>query len=735
MLRQGSQRHRRALEVVFGVSLAVSGFYALLFLPLLPIAVVAIVFYGLGLLPLGPLTGFLTTLRLRAKLNAVQAASKGGLAFGAAAGLVALIALDVPQVATRVGLQKALSDDAGTRQTGIGLIRNFGDQDVLLRLAYDTGGRTGGPLSLMFGLGASRLFDDNGVGGITTPAQVREVFYRAYGRPFNAFPPPHTGRQWAMFDQFEFDGDLGGTDVGARVKGLSLVTSRLDGSVNGRDLVGYVEWIVEFRNTSVRDQEARMTVALPPGAVVSRATLWVNGEEREAAYGGRGEVRRAYEQVAVRQRRDPLLVTTKGADRVLAQAFPVPRGGSLKMKLGITLPLEPDDTGRARFVLPAIVDRNFDMPADMAHAVWIEAKAMLTADSEHLRGTGTAGGNFRVEGSLSDHELAVARPLFQVASPKPFTRAVAHLDGAPMIVQEIQEAPAQPDRGLLLVLDGSLRMAPHAAGVIAALDALPEDARVGLIIAAEPLLQVAQAPWTAAHRAAVKAAIAGHAFAGGEDNAPALAEALKRAGEMPNTRILWVHGPQPVRFAASGTILEQAAARLDAPVALDLLAVEPGPNDLLPDEPWAWGARMVPSHGNTTRDLTGYLMANAGGASQLIVSRTLSDKATPVSVAKGSPHIVRLWARDDVLRTMRKDSGVHRASAVKLASDLRLVTPVSGAVVLETQAQFEANGLQPAAQGSVPTVPEPHEWALMILAALALLHLWRQRARAEGAFA
>jgi hypothetical protein len=52
---------------------------------------------------------------------------------------------------------------------------------------------------------------------------------------------------------------------------------------------------------------------------------------------------------------------------------------------------------------------------------------------------------------------------------------------------------------------------------------------------------------------------------------------------------------------------------------------------------------------------------------------------------------------------------------------------VSGAVVLETTQQFEANKLTPATAGTVPTVPEPHEWALMILAAVALTFLLRQR--------
>ena len=126
---------------------------------------------------------------------------------------------------------------------------------------------------------------------------------------------------------FRFDGDHGGSVVGGRIKNLDLVSSRLDGSVSGADAIAYLEWTFELRNTGLLDRESRLQVALPPGGVVSRATLWVNGEEREAAYGGRGEVRAAYTKVAVQQRRDPLLVTTKGADRVLAQAFPVPRGG------------------------------------------------------------------------------------------------------------------------------------------------------------------------------------------------------------------------------------------------------------------------------------------------------------------------------------------------------------------------------------------------------------------------
>ncbi len=78
-------------------------------------------------------------------------------------------------------------------------------------------------------------------------------------------------------------------------------------------------------------------------------------------------------------------------------------------------------------------------------------------------------------------------------------------------------------------------------------------------------------------------------------------------------------------------------------------------------------------------------------------------------------------------------TGGSRADAVALAARYHLVTPVSGAVVLETQQQYEESRLTPVAQTTVPTVPEPHEWALLALAFAALMWLaWRRRHRFAG---
>jgi hypothetical protein len=89
--------------------------------------------------------------------------------------------------------------------------------------------------------------------------------------------------------------------------------------------------------------------------------------------------------------------------------------------------------------------------------------------------------------------------------------------------------------------------------------------------------------------------------------------------------------------------------------------------------------------------------------------------------------LARLWAADQVQRLLAKDDEPERLAATALARRYQLVTPVSGAVVLETTQQYDEAGLTPVDRGSVPTVPEPEEW--MLMAAVFVLLLWMVRRR------
>ena len=64
-----------------------------------------------------------------------------------------------------------------------------------------------------------------------------------------------------------------------------------------------------------------------------------------------------------------------------------------------------------------------------------------------------------------------------------------------------------------------------------------------------------------------------------------------------------------------------------------------------------------------------------------------------------------------------------------MARTWQLVTPVSGAVVLETAAQYKANDLTPADPSTTPgIVPEPATWLLLLTGGPFLLALRRRKA-------
>jgi len=77
-------------------------------------------------------------------------------------------------------------------------------------------------------------------------------------------------------------------------------------------------------------------------------------------------------------------------------------------------------------------------------------------------------------------------------------------------------------------------------------------------------------------------------------------------------------------------------------------------------------------------------------------------------------------------------------SLVAEAATAHVVTPVSSLVVLESQKDYdrfdikETDGLKNATKSSTGAVPEPHEWALILLAVFLLFTLkfgpvWKRR--------
>ncbi|MDT8759342.1 PEP-CTERM sorting domain-containing protein [Sphingomonas psychrotolerans] len=696
------------LLVAGGVSIAIAASYSLLFLPMLPFALVAILFLGIGLLPFAPVAGLVLSMRWTNEAASLRTRGWRSVIGGFALGVFALLLVDLPATITEIALDR-YRGDAEDRRSAVALMRALGDRDMLLRQSYGDTARASGVASFLVSGWSFGVFRNEE----RPTGAARELYYRVTGKAFNAVPRPRQG----VGDRarlFAWDDDRGGEEVGGRVPNLALTGSRIDGSVAARDNLAYVEWTIDLANSGEAQQEARFTVALPEGAVATRATLWVNGEPREASIAGRGETRAAYAAV-VNASRDPLLITTDGAQRLLVQAFPIQPDATMRLRIGVTAPFAIAPDGRRTLALPAIVERNFDLASGLRHAVWIEGPETTRT---MLPDSALLAGRFRIG-------------LPQVTTPTETLGGVPAQQGgtAALTVTQRIERVAAPRGPVMLVVDSSADMTKIATALPPALAAIAPGRMVGLMVAGDAPRLVAVRPWSLDQAARIRTALAEIRFRGGQDDRAALAAALQALPRADAT-LLWLHGAQPVRFTSPEPALEQALDRLPGLPRLVRYQVTPGRAMTLEGNRWFDGAQFPSPSGDLARDLRALLTNVAGDVPRWSVVRAPVAGGTPT----GSPHIVRLWAAEK-LAGQRISRGKEREAGIALAHRLNIVTPISGAVVLETNRDYGANGLPVPDPDAVPTVPEPETWALLILIALASAWLLKRQRGLAGATA
>lgn len=703
--------YRTKLAIVNGVAVGISLVYALVFAPLLPVAIPAILLGGMGFLPLAPLSALVCGLVLQRRLISLPnspALRFGGMLFtGGTLGVLMVVSAEIPMLMTQTGAQMAVSTNPATRAEGLAFLRRFGSETELLQLAYGDRNRAVMRVSSL-------------IGSSITTEEARVTYYRLTGHPFNSIPPPERTRR--NLDEFlgdiDFDQDLGGVNVAARVRDLHLTSSRLDGFVDAGALWAYVEWTMEFKNSSRSPQEARAQIQLPPGAVVSRLTLWVNGEPREAAFAGTSVVREAYQKVAVVQRRDPVLVTWAGIDRVMMQCFPVPpAGGLMKVRVGMTIPLPPQEPKLACLRLPRLVERNFGISDELVHAIWLDTTAPATTDAGSLTSQSNGDKGWTLRGSLPDDLLLASTSTlsFPLARTPPTVWAEDPKTSGQIVSQSITESRASAVNSLSIVVDGSVGMKEHWQAIATAIASLPPDTDVKLFVAADSVLdRTAEMSDRSVDRLADLLSSVGGI--GGCDNVPGLIAGWEAAAEATKGVVVWIHAAQPVLLDPVEPLIQRLERRPDQVIIYDV-EVASLPNRVGEALKSNAAVRAVPRFGSLESDLRHLFEQITGVAPSFSLERAaMAPSEVPADAKKTSEQIVKLWAFGEVNHLFQSPQPGQTEQAVPIAVRYQLVTPVSGAVVLETQQQYDEAGLKPVDPDTVPTVPEPEVWFLIGIA-------------------
>lgn len=701
-----------------GFALSVAAYYALLYVPLVPASVVALVLMGMGLLSLAPALSLLALASLMWRLWQRQdlGARTGRYFFGGILlGVLAIAIVDGPRYLTRYALHMATSANLETQESGLDLLRSVGSEKTVLQACYESRRGMSGATDPAAWVGGFVLRRPD-------PTEVRRIYYRMTGVSFSSVAAPKTAADFLQSRRgLTFsDSDRGGAEVGGRVPGLSLGSSRIDSHLDPVSSQSYTEWTLEFENDEAIAAEARFGVALPPGSAVSRLTLWIHGEPHEAAFGTKAQTRGAYESV-VRRQLDPVLVTQNGPDRVLVQCFPVPGNGQMKIRIGITGPLDP----LGRSWLPSIIEQNFEIASGLSHDLWAQTKGKdLRSGLAELTVAKPRGGGTGLRGSIPGEFLSGGQAWLAVGQEDSaeMVHALDRLgdpDSPRLLVRRSEKVDRSAADTVVVVLDRSQGMSRFWDEIIESLHSLASERAVTLVLAGDSIEEAEGADKIAALLHVSRPA-------GGIDNSPALLRGLEIAGKSEAAPlILWLHGPQP-ELLTEKSLIEQSLERQHAPRTIYSLQLGEGGDRV--SETFAAHADLRPApRGEHLAERIGLLTEGKGIRHDYEILPA-GDSAPEGSVEVWD-HLVRGWALDEVSSAILGSSGDERSQLAQRAARYQLVTPVSGAVVLEQKSQFEAAGLDQLsanATPSVPVIPEPST-GLLALFGGALLALRRRR--------
>lgn len=518
----------------------------------------------------------------------------------------------------------------------------------------------------------------------------QDLYFQITGRPY---------------DQSTADANSGSVDdgsiVGNKVAGLSLAKSQLTGTIHADTLSSSLDWVLSFHNSGHSDEEARAEIKVPEGTAVSRATLWVDGKPFDGAFAPTAKAEAAYRSV-VSARRDPLLITMPSADRLLVQCYPVPAyGGDMKVRVGFKIPMNNGDHN-CSMGLPMIVDANFAQPK--RHRVGLVSHEPLAKNISGITAR-KVGDDYLFSGILKadqSNKLAAVTvattPFTRCATPNCFSSHKQY------IVQELREVKASAPKHLFVVVDASAGLKNDAAAIRDSLSTLPAHMQPAVCIVSEPStppppgeavtskVEASLPPIRLRSLEEAKEMIKPALFVGGQDNEPVLREVLETAGEKPNSAVLWIHGAQPFQRDAAAT----APLDLVHGVKLYDLQIEPGPiSSGLREMLKLLTCLPVDHHSRVDQDLKVLVSTWQHPVTRVIVQRTVQKEQPqmPIIFDKDvSEQVTCLWARDEVARLLARDD---KQSAEELAARYRLITPVTGAVVLDSAKEYKKFKLNP----------------------------------------
>ncbi len=631
-----------------GASVAVSAVYSLLFIPMIPNSVAGILFWGIGFLGLSPFFAFAASIESSRRIRALDLLepadqtkrSRMGFAFS----LAFLLVYTTGVVVTAVGLNMMITDSDQTKARAASLVRRFGSEAELLRVAH--------------GLKPSVYISDEKIRqivpnmdytaspGWSTTAQ--ELYYRVTGFNYESVPAPRGSRAV--------------TGYGTKDK---ITSSKLNVTIDPEGLVSHMEWTLEFASDSADRHITGAIIALPPGGVVSRVTLWENGKARDAAF------------VAPQTGSGRVVVSSAGPDRVFLLRYT--SEGRTKITIGIAAPLTTDGV----CTLPKFADYRFDIPKGFKHSLDIRSNNDIDFKSNDTGAQPRGQDHRRIVTSATNEELggekrcimAMRKPVSRIWSPDtigPAGECVAEMFAQvrPKLVEHVAVA-----------VDGSGVMRPWRPELANALPNIPTST-FSMFLAADQVETLFKSTIQDIPASQLMNKKLLHVRCqGGVDNAPGLLRAVDESLRRKNGVVLWVHGPQPIGSEKAIAQILERIKRNPGKVKIFSFVVLDGEDRILAALDGTGAVHPIARRGTLADDMQAFFDYISGSDGLPTIFRTHAPLSKVAGATKSSEDISLLWAQSQVWDMTASGDAQKRKKATELAAKYRIVTPVSQAVV------------------------------------------------------
>lgn len=504
--------------------------------------------------------------------------------------------------------------------------------------------------------------------------------------------------------------------------GSDLSTSRIETRLDlyPEYRLAYMEkelWIHNSLENQGRwsQQEGVYSFYLPDGAVATSLSLWIEGEERFSRLTTKAKADSAYERIVGRERRDPALMHWQEGNRLSVTVFPCTPEADRQFKIGLTLPMTYTDgqlsVRNVPFEGPSVAGIDEKVSVYLQGTNPEQLNFPFSFD-ETEPGVYVYEGGYRPNWEITCEAPALSQTAFTFAeqSYRPVAATMKEGDFNPATVvlnlnrnwtwYEFRGVWEQfKDKQILTYTPEKLVLTENN------LREVFEDGQQDYF----RLLPLAQFT-DPAHTLVISK---------GEQNSPFLAD-LDGSVFASQTR-QWLR--QTESNLHWWELDGEKAPLVETLQRLRVIQYASGDLDELID--WQ-GQQKWPVYPESESQIW-------IPAAQMALVRD----STGAKGEEAPDHLYRLFAFQDVMRSMGRQFFDRKALAdtwIRKAEAAYIVTPVSSLVVLETQKDYERfdikknqNTLGNAASKGSGAVPEPHEWALLILLLGVMLYLYRQK--------